>query len=193
VLLNVERAARAPFKQPERRRALIHALGRGLGLALQRWRPESTEPEELEQLRQWLRERIVSEHLLHLLQPREDSRWDVARLCEELEESGLGAEPFGQSNGEAWLRLFVTGYYHGVAAAPGLRELVALPLLRELAGRMGAQLVSPGEGEGGAAQHEYIWQLAYRLSTGENVLEPLLGEIQKLLATPVLPAMPPAS
>ncbi|HZG66278.1 MAG TPA: NACHT domain-containing protein, partial [Herpetosiphonaceae bacterium] len=46
------------------------------------------------------------------------------------------------------MRLLVAGFYHGVAAEPSLHELIALPLLRQLAEGLGAQFVPPGEGEG---------------------------------------------
>ncbi|MFE8598888.1 NACHT domain-containing protein [Archangium violaceum] len=182
VLRNVGREARAPFKQPERWKALLRALARALGLALQRWQPEEAEPVELEQLRTWVRERSVSQQLLLLLTPREDGRWDVAHLREEMVASGLDAERLGQADAKAWLRLLVAGFYHGVAAEPALRELISLPLLRQLAEHMGAQLVPPGEGEGVTAQLEYIRQLAQRIYQGEDLQESLLGEIQKMLA-----------
>jgi len=182
VLRNVGREARAPFKQPERWKALLRALARALGLALQRWQPGEDEPVELERLRSWVQERSVSQQLLLLLSPREDSRWDVARLREEMEASELDAERLGQADAEAWLRLFVAGFYHGVAAEPSLHELIALPLLRQLAERIGVQLVPPGEGEGVTAQLEYVRQLAHRIYQGEDLQESLLEEIQKMLA-----------
>ncbi|QRK09399.1 hypothetical protein JQX13_04440 [Archangium violaceum] len=145
VLRNLDRTARAPLQQTERQRALQHALGWGLAAALQHWKPQAPEAPEMDRLRDWMRERIVSKELLHLVHPRADSQLDVRRLQEEMEASGLGAKHLGQPDTESLLRELTVGFYRGIEEQPALHEVVPLAPLRHVAERLGAQLTAPSK------------------------------------------------
>jgi HEAT repeat protein/predicted phosphodiesterase len=182
MLLHFGRSARVPFTAPERRLAVQRALAQGLGASLQRWHPSTPEPVELEKLRAWMREHAVTGHLRLLLRRAPESQLDVRSLSEEMAASEFSVEELGQRDGEAWLRLFVAGFYEGVAREQGLHEVVDLPSLRQLAERLGAVLPPPGEAEGVTAQLEYLQGLAQRLYQGEDLRGPLLEYVHKLLS-----------